>query len=241
MIKGVSAPKFVFNNGVAGVEFTADAGTNVITSAAHGLVNGQRITVSSTTALPAPLAAETYYYVINKTADTFKLSETKNGTEINITGAGTGTHTFSKEITVLLDYWVYGDNKPEANYVIHESEIDGEKEYIARGTHFKFEGEINLWKYGTEAQIKSKYDEIIWFLGRKVSLWQHRDGDQFKKTNGNDALFVMKEVIPYYKRTTDYLDALIITFESCSPVDLSLGVTITPAVGEIGMSEGIGV
>jgi len=75
--------------------FTVDAGTNVITSTTHGLSNGDLIRVSSATTLPAGLTAATNYYVINSAASTFKVSATSGGTEIDITDAGTGTHTWT--------------------------------------------------------------------------------------------------------------------------------------------------
>lgn len=74
--------------------FTANAGTDFITSAGHGLSDGDLLKLSTTTTLPAGLAINTAYYVINKTTDTFKLSLTSGGSAIDITNTGTGTHTW---------------------------------------------------------------------------------------------------------------------------------------------------
>ena len=74
--------------------FTA-AVTNIITSAAHGLKNGDMVVLTTTTTLPAGLALATVYYVRNSATDTFKLAATKDGPEIDITDTGTGTHTFT--------------------------------------------------------------------------------------------------------------------------------------------------
>lgn len=64
----------------------------------HGLYTGDTLQVSSTTTLPAGLSASTDYYVIKVDADNFYLatsmSNAQIGTKINITGAGTGTHSF---------------------------------------------------------------------------------------------------------------------------------------------------
>lgn len=79
---------------LAAVAFTA-AASDVCTSAAHGLENGTCVTVATTTTLPAGLAAATHYFVIEKTADTFKLSLTPGGAAVDITDAGTGTHSFT--------------------------------------------------------------------------------------------------------------------------------------------------
>lgn len=75
--------------------FTANATSNVITCEQHGLIAGQVLTVSSTTTLPGGLTAATDYYVINATADTFQLSATEGGAAIDITTAGTGSHTLA--------------------------------------------------------------------------------------------------------------------------------------------------
>lgn len=79
--------------------FTADAGTDYITSTAHGFVNNDTVNVylaSTTGALPAGLTAGTTYYVINKTADTCQLSLSLGGAAVNITDAGTGYFTVMK-------------------------------------------------------------------------------------------------------------------------------------------------
>lgn len=77
---------------IATFTFTA-ATTDIITATAHGLVDGTRVTVATTTTLPAGLAASTNYYVIEATTDTFKLSATPGGAAVDITSTGSGTHT----------------------------------------------------------------------------------------------------------------------------------------------------
>jgi hypothetical protein len=73
--------------------FTA-ATTDIITSASHGLVEGDLIHVASSTTLPAGLSASTDYYVRDVTTNTFKVSATLGGEAVNVTSTGTGTHTF---------------------------------------------------------------------------------------------------------------------------------------------------
>ena len=73
--------------------FTA-ATSDIITSTAHGLTNGDIVTVVSSTTLPAGLSVDTEYYVVEKTTNTFKLSTTYDGTAVDITDIGTGTHTW---------------------------------------------------------------------------------------------------------------------------------------------------
>lgn len=84
--------------------FTADAGTDVCTwtSTANfpsNILTGTRVRLTTTTTLPAGLSLATDYYVIKVSDTTFKLATSYAnaiaGTAINITDAGTGTHTAS--------------------------------------------------------------------------------------------------------------------------------------------------
>lgn len=93
--------------------FSADAGTDTCTytSTANypsNILTGTRVRLTTTTTLPAPLATATDYYVIRASDTTFKLGTTYAnavaGTQINITDAGTGTHT----ITWLLPRYTNG-------------------------------------------------------------------------------------------------------------------------------------
>lgn len=73
--------------------FTADAGTDTLTAAGHGLIEGELVELATDDTLPAPLAPETAYRAINVTADNFQVSETTAGPAIDVTDAGTGAHT----------------------------------------------------------------------------------------------------------------------------------------------------
>jgi len=84
--------------------FSADAGTDVCTwtstaSIPSNVLTGTRVRLTTTTTLPAGLALATDYYVIRVSDTTFKLATSYAnaiaGTQINITDAGTGTHTAS--------------------------------------------------------------------------------------------------------------------------------------------------
>lgn len=83
--------------------FTADASTDVLTSTGTlGFANlfpYTRVQVSTTTTLPGGLSAATDYYVISVSDTTIKLATSYAnavaGTAINITDAGTGTHTLN--------------------------------------------------------------------------------------------------------------------------------------------------
>ena len=84
--------------------FTADAGTDICTwtSTANipsNVLTGTKVRLTTTTTLPAGLALATDYYVIRLSDTTFSLAASYAnavaGTAINITDAGTGTHTVS--------------------------------------------------------------------------------------------------------------------------------------------------
>lgn len=93
--------------------FTADAGSDLmtytsVTSVPSNILTGTRVRLTTTTTLPAPLATATDYYVIRMSDGTFELATTYAnalaGTQIDITTAGTGTHT----ITWLLPRYTNG-------------------------------------------------------------------------------------------------------------------------------------
>lgn len=93
--------------------FTADAGTDICTwtSTANipsNLLTGTRVRLTTTTTLPAGLATATDYYFIKLSDTTFSLATSYAnavaGTDIDITDAGTGTHT----VTWLLPRYTNG-------------------------------------------------------------------------------------------------------------------------------------
>lgn len=83
-----SIANFVNNSDT--VVATVDDSTDVFTSAGHGLSNGDVINFASTGTLPSPITVLTNYFVIDATADTFKVSLSSGGAAVNVTTAGTG-------------------------------------------------------------------------------------------------------------------------------------------------------
>lgn len=236
-IFGASAPKFIFNHNAAAQAFTVDAGTNVFTCTDCGLVNGQRIKVSSTGTLPAPLAVDTYYYVRSMAGDTFKLALTRGGAEIDITDTGTGTHTLLTEITVNLDYWVTLSEEADTRNVKQESELEADRIILPRGEYLEIFGKVNLFKYADMASRQSKYQEIYEFKTKNVAFWKHRDGSAYKDENGSEVLFYLESVIPKNITTLDYRDVLFLKFLSLKGIDYPNSFTIIPTLDEILMSN----
>lgn len=81
------------------------AAPGVVTWTAHGLVTGQRITLSTTGALPTGLTAGTVYYVAKIDANSFWLSTTLANsavpTKIATSGSQSGVHTMTAA-TIML-------------------------------------------------------------------------------------------------------------------------------------------
>lgn len=84
--------------------YTVNATTDVITSTAHGLADTNTVYVKTTNTgvIPAGLSADTTYYVISSTTNTFKLSLTSGGSAIDITDTGTGDQ-FWRDVTAVWD------------------------------------------------------------------------------------------------------------------------------------------
>jgi uncharacterized phage protein (TIGR02218 family) len=75
------------------IAFTADPATDILSATAHGLANNQAVLLASSGTLPAPLTSSGVYIVSNAAADTFKLKASLSGSVIDITTAGSGTHS----------------------------------------------------------------------------------------------------------------------------------------------------
>jgi len=150
--------------------FTVNAGTDVITSVAHGLNNGEVVNFDTSGTLPGGL--ETYvqevdpfvfervglvYYVINATANTFQVSLTSGGSAVDITSVGSGTHDWYSDvnkvvITHNLGYkspWIFVYNGIESS--------GGSSSFMAD----KFEQlEIRIYDNTTEIYVRSGFDDL---------------------------------------------------------------------------------
>lgn len=114
--------------------FTANAETNVFTSANNSLINNSRVKVlNDGGSLPSGLNANDTYYVVNLSGDTFQLSMSKSGTVIDINSAGTGMNTvlpqpidiIDDQLAVLVKHEVdYQGATPRPIYNPEPAEID---------------------------------------------------------------------------------------------------------------------
>lgn len=89
---------FATEAAAAGVAFTANAGTDVITAAIDNVPNLTPVKLSTTGTLPAPLVAGTVYYTRDTSGNDRKLALTSGGAAIDITDTGSGVHTITPQI-----------------------------------------------------------------------------------------------------------------------------------------------
>lgn len=83
--------------------FTANPATDVLTSVAHGMANGQIVTFENTGGqLPGGIQPDTNYYVVGVATDTFQIATVSGGSAVDISGTGTGTHRVRPDTDV---YW----------------------------------------------------------------------------------------------------------------------------------------
>jgi hypothetical protein len=85
---------------------------NTFTMAGHTYSNSQPVHVRTTGTVPGGLAINTQYYVVTVVSGvSFKLSSTYNGSAIDITTQGSGTHTISES------FRIYKSNSEASNQI----------------------------------------------------------------------------------------------------------------------------
>lgn len=97
IIRDARQDAFLIIPGTVSRNFTADPATATLftplSQAVHYLAAGVPVRFTTTGELPAGLAADTTYYVIDATARSFRVSATPFGEAVQIASVGTGTHT----------------------------------------------------------------------------------------------------------------------------------------------------
>lgn len=101
----------------------------VVTSTAHGLNAGSKVSFETTGDLPTGIVAGTTYFVIatGLTADAFQFSETAGGAAVNTSGAQSGVHTIFRRYTEDAEFGWY----------VYDDELFG---CNAKENYFKFTG-----------------------------------------------------------------------------------------------------
>jgi hypothetical protein len=95
-----------------------NATTNIFTSAAHGYTTGTVGQFSTSDTLPDGLVAETDYYIISLSANTFAVASSaanaQAGTKIDLADTGTGNQTFTPTTLVTT----VGDGDDDNGYLL---------------------------------------------------------------------------------------------------------------------------
>lgn len=103
----------VWTNLSTGTATVTIASPGVVTSTAHGLKAGSKVSFETTGALPTGITAGTVYYVISAglTADAFQFSTSAGGAAVDTSGSQSGTHTMYRRYTADAEFgWeVYDD------------------------------------------------------------------------------------------------------------------------------------
>lgn len=73
-----------------------------VTAAGHGLLNGKRVQFTTSGALPSGILANTTYFVINASTDTFNISATQGGAAIATSGGQSGSHVVREVVSVTV-------------------------------------------------------------------------------------------------------------------------------------------
>jgi hypothetical protein len=151
--------------------FTANAGTDTLTSVAHGLNNGEVVYFSTDGTLPGGLSlyieevdafvferVGLVYYVINKTADTFQVSLTSGGSAVDITSAGSGTHEWNSETNKVVITHNLGYRSPWLFIYNGTAASGGTSQFMADS----FEQlDIRIYDNTTEIYTRALFDGLI--------------------------------------------------------------------------------
>lgn len=112
-----------------GRTFTANAGNDEITVALDVFSTGQAVRLTSTGTLPAGLNTTNTYYVIRISGSVYKLASTVAnalaGTPVDITDAGTGTHTMTGTSMGRIKNMVQNTGATTSNYRMFAIDEDG--------------------------------------------------------------------------------------------------------------------
>lgn len=136
--------------------FTVDPATEIFTWAGSvALANNTAVTfTNSGGALPTGLVANTAYYISNTTATTFKLSVDGSGNSCasggsikNITGAGSGTNTFSTINIAKPKFTIYQKYNDTSNsisaYLYYGLDSNGRCWYYSGGSQWVYMNNLN--------------------------------------------------------------------------------------------------
>ena len=137
-------------------------GSNTFTSASHGLVNGNRVSVIATS-MPTGLSATIMYYVINAATNTFQVSLTNGGSAVTFSGgSGVTIMSWSNEI-VSSDTIIASTPNVWVSYVIEFIAADTTNSNPTLITANEF---MLRFSYRRAGEIAESAVEFIYTTGR---------------------------------------------------------------------------
>ena len=86
----------------AAIAVDVNVTSNIFSATAHPYQNGDVVTLSTTGSLPAPLVSTRDYWIVERAANSFKLSETSGGAAVDITTTGSNS-VINTQLFVRLD------------------------------------------------------------------------------------------------------------------------------------------
>jgi hypothetical protein len=143
-----------------------------------------------------------------------------------------------EETSINLNYWISLSEELETKEIIHESELEADREIIPRGEFLTLQGRINLYKYKQMNLILNKYNEIMQINKKKVVLYKHRDGDFYKDLSDNPIYFFVN-IQPKNLTSLDVRDVLYITFRALSGTNSGTTGTIEINPDDIIINGGV--
>jgi hypothetical protein len=173
---------------------SVDTGTDYLTSVGHGYSNLQGVQFKSTGSLPSPLVENTYYFIKNKTTDTFQVSpeQSVGSSAIDITSVGSGTITCDLSKPELYNpkdvdgypntsvFWVITKMFELAGMTIDSSAVDSTVIYTASAVGYTWKTLIfdENMLYSLNQSVASYFNIITdselakTYLQNKVTCWE---------------------------------------------------------------------
>lgn len=94
------------------------------------------------------------------------------------------------------------------------SPLNGEKTFIYKGDYARFRIQINLFESATPT-----FEQLKGYEKQFAIFYPHKDGDAVKDRFGNDILFFISHVTPFYLENEVDFDMVELTFNSIGFVD----------------------
>lgn len=140
--------------------------------------------------------------------------------------------------TIILDY---ADLQPDFMtplFLEYTSPLNGDKNFIYVGDYAGFRVQINLFE---TIDAETLMTQLKGLEKQLVVFYPHKDGSAIKDRFGNDILFFVNTVKPFYLNNENQFDMIELTFSSIGFVDYSDNYNILGFGYQFGYNFGYGV